>query len=176
MRLMTGTLLSAFAVAASASAIVIGPASATRPGKTMLSVRPPPRPTARGRRTGSSRKTASRESVDRVGRQRIGRPEDPGFATDISVNAGETIVVQDRRAAGAPIASTSTGSATTAAWAPGRSPSIPPSDAAAVAAGVPATDRGRPAVRLRELGRCRRPGRCRATRCRASTIARLVRE
>ena len=38
-----------------------------------------------------------------------------GFATDISVNQGETVALQGRRRLDAPTASTSTGSATTAA-------------------------------------------------------------
>jgi hypothetical protein len=89
---MTGTLLSAFAVAAFASAIVIGPASATRRGEDDAQrtaaaapdcARPANRIVAENCKPGNP---PTEWDVNGSGDLKI-----QGFATDISVNAGETM-------------------------------------------------------------------------------------
>ena len=85
--------------------------------------RPPWRTRAASAATRSRARTASRArrpsewDIDGAGDARI-----QGFATDISVNVGQPHRLQDRHRRDGLLRSTSTGSATTAATAPGRSP------------------------------------------------------
>ena len=90
-----------------------------------------------------------------------GNQDIQGFATDISVDQGETVALQDRHRRDATTGSTSTGSATTAASARGIVATVEPAVAAPEPAGVPDEAAHRPG-RLRQLerlGDVDRPGR-----------------